>query len=430
MPEPFTQLPAVEVRYLGRPVGVVASDPRRPVPVFEYFPDWLDRGEELAPLKLRRAGGVHEFPELLRTSFRGLPGLVADSLPGTFADLLTNAWLARHGVQPGEVSVVDRLGYIAGRGVGALTYHPALREDIDGTATVIDLAEVVDTARRALTGTLRPEDAGSTLEHLFDTAGSAGGAHAKAAVALGPDDEVRSGQHDAPDGFSHWLLKFDVDRHRGAGEPTGLGRVEYAYHLMAVDAGLHMTECRLLEVDGLAHFLTRRFDRSGPVTRVHVQSLAAISHLPPEHPGAHSYEQFLQTCRALRLSDDELHQAFRRVVFNIAAAVRDDHTKNIAFTYRDRRWSLSPAFDLTFPFLEGGGWMTHHQMTIAGSARGATRSTLLELAERAKIPGARESVDEVVAAVRRWPSHAAAAEVEGDHARTVASELARTALAG
>jgi serine/threonine-protein kinase HipA len=424
------QLAAVEVRHLGEPVAAIAMDPQRSVPVFEYFDDWVDGGDDLSPLMLPRARGPVEFATLTRTSFRGLPGLVADSLPGTFADLLTNAWLARHGIQPGQVSVVDRLGYVASRGVGALTFHPAVRDDIDTTATVVDLAEAVDTARQAITGTLRVDDAGSTLAHLLDTSGSAGGARAKAAVALGPDGEVRSGQHDAPDGFTHWLVKFDVDQNGLAGQPTGLGRLEYAYHLMALDAGLHMTECRLLEVDGLAHFLTRRFDRPAPSARLHVQSLAAMAHLPPEHPGAHSYEQFLQTCTRLGLDVEDRRRAFRQIVFNIAAAVRDDHTKNLAFVYDNGRWTLSPAFDLTFAFLPGGGWLPNHQMTVAGSVHGADRSTLLDLADRAKVPDAVDVIDDVVAAVARWRDHAAVAAVIDEQARVVADELAATRLAG
>jgi serine/threonine-protein kinase HipA len=428
--EPFVQLPAVEVRYQSRPVGAVAIDPTRRLPVFEYFAGWVDSGENLSPLVLPRARGVRVFPELASTSFRGAPGLVADSLPGTFANLLTNAWLARHGIQPGEVSVVDRLGYIGSRGVGALTFHPAVGDDRDDPASVVDLSEAVDTARRAISGTLQPDEAGATLEHLLDTSGSAGGARAKASVALGPDDEIRSGQHDAPDGFTHWLLKFDVAPGQRHGQTTGYGQLEYAYHLMAVDAGLRMSECRLLEVDGLVHFLTRRFDRPGPSTKLHVQSLAALAHLPPEHPGAHSYEQFLQTCMRLDLDADNRRHAFRQIVFNIAAAVRDDHTKNFAFIYEGGSWRLAPAFDLNFAFLDGGGWLTHHQLTIAGSAEGANRPAMLELAERAKVPDADTALDDVTAAVGRWPQHSEAAGVLPGHADIVARELSRTTLVG
>ena len=433
MDDPFVQLTAVEVRYQGRQVGAVAVDPGRSLPVFEYFPEWLETGDDLAPLALSRSSGVHLFPELRNTSFRGAPGLVADSLPGTFADLLTNAWLAGHGIQPGQISVVDRLGYIGERGVGAITFHPPIHDDVDGdlasSPSVVDLSAAADTARRVISGTLHTHGAGSTLEHLLDVSGSAGGARAKAAVALGPDDDVRSGQHDAPAGYSHWLLKFDVGPGQQRGESTGYGQLEYAYHLMAIDAGLRMSECRLLEVDGLTHFLTRRFDRPSPTTRLHVQSLAAIAHLPPEHPGAHSYEQFLQTCLQLGLDVSDRCHAFRQIVFNIAAAMCDDHTKNFAFVYDDQRWRLAPAFDLTFSFLDGGGWLTRHQLTIAGSADGAPRNVLLELAERAKVPAAAAIISDVADATGRWREHAAAAGVLTGHADVVAGELAQTPLA-
>jgi len=429
MADPFVQLPAVEVRYLDRSVGAVAVDPSRGVPVFEYFPDWVDSGENLSPIALPRQRGPRLFPELANTSFRGVPGLVADSLPGTFADLLTTAWLARHGIQPGQVSVVDRLGYIGERGVGAVTFHPSVSDALASTASVVDLADAVDTARSALDGTLQADDVGSTLEQVLDTSGSAGGARAKAAVAIGPDGEVRSGQHDAPAGFTHWLLKFDVSPGQRLGQTTGYGQLEYAYHLMALDAGLEMAECRLLEVDGLVHFLTRRFDRPALSAKLHVQSLAALAHLPPEHPGAHSYEQLMQTCGRLELGVDDRRRAFRHVVFNIAAAVRDDHTKNFAFIYENHQWRLAPAFDLTFAFFDGGGWLTHHQLRISGSVHGADRPTLVDFAERAKVPDAHDVIDDVVAAVGRWHEHAAAAGVLVDHADVVAGELGRTALA-
>jgi serine/threonine-protein kinase HipA len=183
-------------------------------------------------------------------------------------------------------------------------------------------------------------------------------------------------------------------------------------------------------VDGLVHFLTSRFDRPGPSTRLHVQSLAALAHLPPEHPGAHRCEQFLQACMRLELNADNRRHAFRQIVFKIAAAVRDDHTKNFAFIYEGGSWRLAPAFDLNFPFLDGGGWLTHHQLTIAGSAEGANRPAMLEMAERAKVPDADTVLDDVTAAVGRWPQHAEAAGVLPGHADIVARELSRTTLVG
>jgi len=428
MAEQFTQLAAVEVGYHGQRVGVLAIDPKSQVPVFEYYPDWLDTSQDLAPLKLRSVLGPQTFPELRNTSFRGAPGLVADSLPGQFADLLTNAWLSGHGIQPGQITVVDRLGYVGERGMGALTFRPAVREDLTQLPSVVNLSETTKAARAAISGTLQSDDAGATLQHLLDTSGSAGGARAKAAIALGPNNEVISGQHDAPADHTHWLLKFDVAKGQSAGHSTGLAQVEFAYHLMAVQAGLEMTECRLLKADGLTHFLTRRFDRPGPTSRLHVQSLAAISHLPPENPGAHTYEQFLQTCLSLDLPAEDRRKAFRQVTFNFVAAVRDDHTKNLAFIYEDGSWRLAPAFDLTFPFLDGGGWLLQHQMTIAGSPHGVRREQLLELADRAVVAKAGAIIDDVEYGVRNWTEHAEAAEVPPALTECIHAELSTTAL--
>lgn len=428
MAEPFVRVEVVEVRLGGRAVGAVAVDPERRLPVFEYDPAWIESDPvDLAPLQLAPRGGPQVFPLLAGTSFRGLPGLLADSLPGAFADALTHAWLARRGVQPGEVTPVDRLAYIGTRGMGALTFHPQAGPAGDRLPTAVDLGHATETARRALGGNLEDDDA---LQHLIDISGSAGGARPKVLLATAGDGRFQSGQLDAPDGYEHLLVKLDVARGVPPSEPTGLGRLEFAYHLMALDAGLDMQECRLLHHGPLAHFATRRFDRQGGHGRVHVQSLAAMAHLPPEQPGAHGYEQYLQVCRRLELPDEDVAAAFRQVVFNIASANRDDHTKNLAFILRDGRWRLAPSFDLTFPYDADGGWPVAHQMTVDGSPHGAGRGTLLDLAERAKVPRsvAIDALEAVRAAVERWPDHAESAGVFEVHRRQVAEQLAATAL--
>lgn len=397
--------------------------------MFQYEASWVAAGTDLAPLQLPPTLTPVTFPDLSGTSLRGLPGLVADSLPGAFADTLTNAWLAQHGVQPGQVTAVDRLAYLGSRAMGALTFHPAAGPAQTDTTTAFGLAAATASSRRALHGRLDDRDA---LQHLLDISGSAGGARPKVLLATDGHGNYRSGQLHAPDGFEHWLYKLDVARSTPAGEPTGLGRLEYAYHLMAVDAGLIMAACRLVRVGDLAHFATRRFDRPGPTARLHIQSLAAMAHLPPERPGAHSYEQYLQTCQRLGLSADEIAAAFRQIVFNIAACNRDDHTKNLAFLHDGDRWKLAPSFDLTFPYDSDGGWPIAHQMTVAGTPHGADHPTLLLLAERAKIPPnhARDIIAQVLAATARWPEHADTAGVHPHHRTQIRQQIAATALAG
>lgn len=426
--DPFRQVDLVEVRLHGAPVGVAAVDPTSRLPVFQYEPSWIDGGVDLAPLQLPLTGEPRTFPTLARTSFRGLPGLLADSLPGAFADTLTGVWLAQRGVQPGQITAVDRLAYLGSRAMGALTFHPPAGPADSDIATAFQLATATDTARRALTGRLTDRDA---LRQLLDISGSAGGARPKVLLAT-DGHRFRSGQLDAPDGWDHWLVKLDVARNVPTGQPTGLGRLEYAYHLMAVDAGLKMTPCRLIHDGDLAHFATRRFDRPGPTARTHVQSLAAIAHLPPEQAGTHTYEQHLQAGLQLGLGPDGAADGFRQVVFNIAAANRDDHTKNLAFLHDpDLGWQLAPSFDLTFPYDADGGWPVAHQMAVAGSVHGADRDTLLQLAERAKIPAARAAhiIDQVTGAVARWPDHADTAGVHDLHRTQVGQQLTATALA-
>lgn len=428
--EPFRSVEVVEVRLGDEPVGVVAIDPATRSPVFQYERSWVAaQPVDLAPLQLPPTNQPQSFPHLVNTSFRGLPGLIADSLPGVFADALTNSWLARHGVQPGAVTALDRLAYVGSRAMGALTFHPVIGPTETHSATAVRLSQATESARRALHGDLDDDDA---LHRLLDISGSAGGARPKVLLATDGQGRYLSGQVDAPAGFDHWIFKLDVARGRPAGEPTGLGRLEYAYHLMAVEAGLTMQRCQLVAEGPLAHFATRRFDRPAPGERVHVQSLAAMAHLPPEQVGSHGYEQYLQTCQRLSLELDEVVEAFRRIVFNMAAANRDDHTKNLAFVHADGAWRLAPAFDLTFPYDTDGGWPVAHQMTVNGSPSAADRHTLMDLAERAKIPRRRadEVIEQVTTATSRWLEHAEDAGVFEQHCQQVADEISKTPLAG
>ena len=200
---------------------------------------------------------------------------------------------------------------------------------------------------------------------------SAGGARAKAIIAWNPQtNEVRSGQGEAEEGFEHWLLKFDGvsnNRDKELADPQGYGVIEYAYSKMVVDCGITMSDCRLFEESGRRHFMTRRFDRLAGGDKLHVQSLAAVAHLDFNQAGAHSYEQAFDAMRRLGLPANSTAELFRRMVFNIVARNQDDHVKNIAFMMdRSGKWSLTPAFDMTYSYQPSGQWTSSHQMTING----------------------------------------------------------------
>jgi serine/threonine-protein kinase HipA len=211
------------------------------------------------------------------------------------------------------------------------------------------------------------------------------------------------------------MIKFDGvgDPDRPDPESQPYNRIEYAYSLMARETGIEMAETRLLEERGLAHFMTRRFDRPADGGRIHQQSLCAIAHFDFNDPGSYSYEQAFQVIRRLRLPYEDTAQQYRRMVFNVIARNQDDHTKNIAFLMdREGNWRLSPAFDVIYAYNPSGEWTSRHQMSVNGRREDITRDDLLAVATEMGVKQATAIVNEVGDAVSRWPRFAADAGVE------------------
>lgn len=411
------------VQLWGRTIGAVSLDEGRDVAAFQYDPEFAQSGIEVSPLTMPLGDRVHEFPALPRNTFHGLPGLLADSLPDKFGNALIDAWLATQGRTPESFSAVERLCYTGMRGMGALEYAPVLGPR-PRTAAKIELDALVNLASEVLThrGDLQGHfsDAGKAeaLRDILRVGTSAGGARAKAVIAWNREtDEVRSGQVAAGPGFEYWLLKFDGvsgNKDKELEDPKGYGAVEYAYHLMAKAAGLTMTECRLLEENGRRHFMTRRFDRLAGGAKLHMQSLGALAHLDFNQAGAHAYEQALLVIRQLRLPMAAVEEQFRRMVFNLVARNQDDHVKNIAFLMdKEGRWSLAPAFDVTYAYNPAGLWTATHQMTVNGKRDGFTLADLDACAKSALMKRGRAAAifEEVRTAVARWPEFSATAGV-------------------
>ena len=412
-----------KVQLWGRTIGAVSLEEGRDVAAFEYDPQFARSGIQLSPLVMPLSGQVHQFPELPRTTFHGLPGLLADSLPDKFGNALIDAWLATQGRLPESFSAVERLCYTGTRGMGALEFSPVLgpkprkasKLQVDG---LVRLAGEVLTHRGRLQGHLHAAGKAKALRDILTVGTSAGGARAKAVIAWNPQThEVRSGQIAADDGFEYWLLKFDGvvgNRDKERDDPKGYGAVEFAYHLMARAAGITMSECRLLEESGRRHFMTRRFDRLAGGQKLHLQSLCALAHFDFNQPGAYGYEQALLAIRRLELPMAAVEEQFRRMVFNVVARNQDDHVKNIAFLMNPSgEWSLAPAFDVTYSYNPAGAWTGNHQMTLNGKRDGFTREDFALCARSALMKRGRAAtiLEEVQAAVVRWPEFAAAAGV-------------------
>ncbi len=411
------------VELWGSRIGAVSQERVGDAAVFEYTEDFARAGIDVAPLQMPTRGPQprrFSFPALSDISFRGLPGLLADALPDRFGNAVIDAWLARQGRAPESFTAVERLCYIGARGMGALEFVPSLGptptpgRDLE-VAALVELASEVLAARQGLDTSLAAES-DDALRDILAVGTSAGGARAKAVIAFNPEaGAVRSGQLDAPEGFEHWLLKFDgVDSHRELGDTDGYGAVEYAYANMARAAGIEMMDCRLLEENGRRHFMTRRFDRVGNA-KLHLQSLAAIAHYDFMQAGAYSYEQALAVIRRLGLSHAAVEQQFRRMVFNIVARNQDDHVKNIAFLMnRHGEWALAPAFDMTYAYNPAGRWTSRHQMSVAGRVDDFTVDDLRSCEQTASMSrgSAERTLAEVTSVVSEWSRFAADAGVD------------------
>lgn len=419
------------VELWGRRIGAVSWDEAGAVGVFQYDPSFAAAGIELSPLAMPVREGTYAFPALGRDAFKGLPGLLADSLPDSFGNRLIDVWLAETDRSAESFSPVDRLCYVGTRAMGALEFRPAIRRR--SRRREIELAELVDLANRVLdervrlAGHLGGGDDRMALEDILSVGTSAGGARAKAVLAWNPETgEFRSGQVDTAAGFEHWILKFDGvanNRDRELADPLGFGRIEYAYSRMARTAGIEMARCHLHHEGGRSHFMTRRFDRDREGRKLHMQSLGALRHFDYNVAGAYAYEQAVETIRLLGLGMGEVEQLVRRAVFNVIARNQDDHVKNIAFLMDRRgRWRLSPAYDVAYAYNADGPWTREHQMSLAGKRSGFERHDLLRFATGSglKRPAARRVVDEVVAAVTDWPRFAADAGVPPEDIRRIA----------
>ncbi|MGB0409933.1 MAG: type II toxin-antitoxin system HipA family toxin [Opitutales bacterium] len=412
-----------EIRLWGTRIAAVSHDARNGVAQFEYDREFRQSGIELSPITMPLADQVYRFPELARESFHGLPGLLADALPDKFGNALIDAWLSSRGRTSESFNPVERLCYTGKRGMGALEFSPTCgprprKSERIEIQEMVRLASQILQHRSQLETRFGTPESGDTLKEILRVGTSAGGARAKAIIAWHPDSgEVRSGQVEAPEGFGYWLLKFDGvrgNRDKEAADPQGYGRIEYAYSLMAKAAGIEMTDCRLLEEGGRAHFMTRRFDRLPDGSKLHMQTLGGLAHFDYNMAGAYSYEQAMQLMRQLKLGMDARLQQFRRMTFNIIARNQDDHVKNIAFLMDKRgQWRLSPAYDLIYSYNPDGAWTNRHQMTVNGKRDHFTRTDLEACAEAAKIPlkWIQPILHEVADAVRNWPDYADQASV-------------------
>ncbi len=430
-----------EVRLWGRTIAAVAIEEGGEAAEFEYAREFINSDIQVAPLMMPLSSQVYRFPDLSRQTFHGLPGLLSDSLPDAFGNTLIEAWLATQGRSPHSLNAVERLCYTGARGMGALEFAPVIGpKSKQATRIYVDklvaLASDVLTNRNDLRGSFSDIEKEEAFRDILRVGTSAGGARAKAIIAWNPaTNEVRSGQVRTGQGFSYWVLKFDGvsgNRDKELDDPQGYGVIEYAYHKMAIDAGITMSECRLLEENGRRHFMTRRFDRLDSGEKLHMQSLGALAHYDFNEPGAYSYEQALFTIRKLDLGMEAVEEQFRRMVFNIVGRNQDDHVKNIAFLMNQRgEWSLSPAFDVTYSFNPIGLFTSSHQMTLNFKQDGFVLDDFKTCAKTVSMKRGRVEtiIEEVTTVVARWRDYADEVGVSPDQRDKIQNALRLTGIA-
>lgn len=418
-----------EVKIWGNRVGAVSWDESRKLASFEYDPAFLQKGLDIAPIKLslhdaRFGRRIYSFPELDRKTFMGLPGLLSDSLPDRFGTALLDRWLSEQGREIESVNPVERLCYTGTRGMGALEYHPP-KKGIGGKGRILEIERLVELANDVLSeraglhanlGHLDKQD----VREIIRVGTSAGGARAKAVIAYNRQTgDMRSGQIDDLDGYEYWIIKLDGVTNRQLGDPLGYGKIEYAYYLMAGDCGIDMTDCELKHEGDRAHFMTKRFDRDEN-GKLHLLSLCGMAHYDYNKPRVYAYEQAFQVIRMIGLHYPASEEMYRRMCFNVIARNQDDHTKNVSFLMdKSGNWRLSPAYDITYAYNPEAMWTRFHQMTINGKYDQITRSDLISVAKKMNINRSDAIIDEIIDVVADWLSYAREAGVSENRAKAI-----------
>ena len=414
--EPYKRVERIEVFLWGMFVGALALDPKLNYYVFAYDKKFGKSGIEISPLHmpLNDAEKLYIFTDLPIATYKRLPSMLADALPDDFGNALIDRYMADKGFSPNQITQLDRLAYMSKRAMGALEFKPT-RGPRTQKPTALEMDSLVTEARKMVKGTIQDDDhASAALRSIIEVGTSAGGARAKAVIAWNPKTkEIGSGQVDAKEGFEHWLLKFDgMGTDLELGSTQDYGRIEYAYYLMAIKAGINMSKSSLLQENGRAHFMTKRFDREDSNVKHHMQSLCALNHLDYKKKSTNSYEQLLMTIRQLSIGHEAEVEAFRRMIFNVMGRNCDDHTKNFSFLLRQgSSWELAPAYDVSFAHNPKGEWTNQHLMSVNGKYQAFTIDDMLAVADRFGIGEAILVINDVRTAIKLWPSFAKKAGV-------------------
>lgn len=420
------------VKLWGQRIGAVVWDESQELAFFEYDRRFTSGKLDISPVRMPLSNRIYNFPELRgNTTFKGLPGLLADSLPDRYGNELINGWLARNGRPENSLNPVELLCFIGNRGLGALEFEPSTLPAQE-QGQFLELSSLIETTKKLLESreqfeTHTDQSMRDVMLNVLKMGTSAGGARPKAIIAYNESTGmIRSGQTLQETGFEHWLIKFDGVNDTQFGETFGYGRVEMAYYAMAINAGIEMAESRLIEEEGRAHFMTKRFDRVNGTDKLHMQTFCALQHYDFNNVSSYSYEQLFQTMRQLRLSYAEAEQLYRRMVFNVLARNCDDHTKNFAFLMdQEGKWRLSPAYDICHAYRPDSVWVSQHCLSINGKRKDFVMDDFLAIAKQNSIRNPQGIIQGVQEIVSNWIEYAGKYTVNAKLAEAIAANLVK-----
>ena len=374
--------------------------------LFEYDPAFIASGIEISPLKLPLRSGVFIAPDMI---FDGLFGIFNDSLPDGWGRLLLDRSVEKHGVRRGQLNPLDRLAFVGRHGMSALSYEPDRSQYREGD-TPLPLDRLAEKSAIMLAG-----ESEEVFEELLSLNGSSAGARPKivAQVSASKSRIVHGGQSPLKPGYEHWMIKF-----ASAQDPRDVGAIEFAYSLMARDAGVDVPETHLFRTKKRGYFGVKRFDRKGD-RRVHMHSLSGLIHADHRVP-ALDYNLLLRVVLVLTKNIVEVEKAYALACFNVLAHNRDDHAKNFSFLLDDRnQWIFAPAYDLTFSYGPAG----EQSSLVMGEGRNPAVQHLVALGKQHGLKNAKRILPNVQSAVVRWKDHAAAAGVSAKSTNEIAGTL-------
>lgn len=419
----------VEVKLYNKTLGSIEWNDIKGNSTFQYSNDFISRTIEPSPIVMPTQERIFETNRD-HINFHNLPYLLSDSMPDDFGNMMMKEWLRQKNISINDINPVDRLTYVGKRGMGALEYKPINHKE--NTSYNIDVSELLEVAKKVLEGkeeTTYSDLDKDSLSDILRIGTSVGGARAKALVAIKKDSnnkiiEIRPGDIIQPEGYSYWLLKIDGANEKTLGESAGLGKIEFAYYKLAKAAGIEISESYLYEENNRFHFLTKRFDRTENGEKIHMQTLGALAGIDYKVQRASSYETLFRVMKMLQLSYNQFEQQYRRALFNVIARNHDDHVKNFSFLMnKEGKWQISPAYDITYQYKDGGTWTNVHQSSINGKFDQFSKDDLLSLGKTFGIKKANQILEEVIAAVELWTKVATEIDIPKDDIERINSNL-------